>query len=104
MAEAAAGAGGMQHVLEFLAKFSLEKLDHNWVKNIIDSDFTETEDLPAEFEEHHFNTNIRNLFDAVLSVCRQWVDTIPPVTAEETEKRKSTVSIPVDDETSLYTR
>ncbi|KAK3873393.1 hypothetical protein Pcinc_021594 [Petrolisthes cinctipes] len=103
MAEAA-GVGRMLQVLEFLSKFSLEKLDHNWVKRIIDCDFTETEDLPPEFEEHHFNTNIRNLFDAVNSVCRQWVDTIPPVTEEETNKRRSALSIPLDDETSLFTR
>ncbi|XP_042229630.1 condensin-2 complex subunit D3-like isoform X2 [Homarus americanus] len=93
-----------QQVLELLSKFSLEKLDHSWIKYVIDSDYTEVEDMPSEFEDHHYSTNLSGLFSAVISCCRQWVDTLPPISTENSEKRLSFTNLDVNEDTTLHTR
>ncbi|XP_071518098.1 condensin-2 complex subunit D3-like isoform X2 [Panulirus ornatus] len=103
MAEAVDEAKAHQ-VVELLSKFSVDKLVHPWIKNVIDSDFTEVEDLPSEFEDHHYSTNLGGLFSAVNGICRQWVDTLPPISAEDSEKRLFTTSLSTSADVTIHSR
>ncbi|KAF2366658.1 Condensin complex subunit 1 C-terminal [Trinorchestia longiramus] len=83
-------------VLDLLTRFSLEKLGKEWVTFIIESDFTEIEDIPAEFEEEHAATNFSGLFDAVNRALRDWVDSLPlPKAAEENRKSVSISNVSI---------
>ncbi|XP_045592017.2 condensin-2 complex subunit D3-L [Procambarus clarkii] len=97
----AAVEGRMQQVLELLSKFALDKLDDRWIKNVMDADFTEVEDLPSAFEDCHYNTNLSGLFSAVISCCRHWVDSLPQL-AEDT--RLSVSGHSATEDTALHTR
>lgn len=93
----------MMEVLQLLSKFSIRSLDRNWIKNVIDADFTEVEDLPSEYEDHHYSTNMNGLFSAVIGSCRQWVDTLPLNTSDGSENRLSFSNCTAED-TSVHTR
>lgn len=103
MAAAAAEAKSHQ-VVELLSKFSVDKLVTAWIKNVIDSDFTEVEDLPPEFEDHHYSTNLGGLFNAVNGILRQWVDTLPPISVEDMEKILSSSSLNAGADVTMHTR
>lgn len=79
----------INQVLDLFSRFSLEKLGNEWVTNIIESDFTEVEQIPAAFEETHSATNFGALFHAQLNALRQWVDVLPLPNPSD-GKRKST--------------
>ncbi|ROT83248.1 putative condensin-2 complex subunit D3 [Penaeus vannamei] len=84
--------GRAQQVLDLLLKFSVDKLDSAWIKNVIDADFTEVEDLPPEFEDLHCSTNFSGLFGAVIGSCRQWIDTMPALN-DDSDRRTSTSNL-----------
>ena len=67
----------ISEIFELFGKFGLDHLRDDWVINIIDSDFTEVENLPAGFEEIHTATNFSALFQAQISALRSWVDSLP---------------------------
>ncbi|KAK8371964.1 hypothetical protein O3P69_011983 [Scylla paramamosain] len=96
-------AGKMQQVLELLSKFSLNSLDSEWTKSVIDADFTEVGDLPSNFEEHHFSTNLSGLFSAVNNSFRHWVDLLPNLTDDNHRMSNSTLTTE-DDDDRLHTR
>ncbi|KAK8381655.1 hypothetical protein O3P69_018636 [Scylla paramamosain] len=96
-------AGKMQQVLELLSKFSLNSLDSEWTKSVIDADFTEVGDLPSNFEEHHFSTNLSGLFSAVNNSFRHWVDLLPNLTDDNHRMSTSTLTAE-DDDDRLHTR
>ncbi|MPC68965.1 Condensin-2 complex subunit D3 [Portunus trituberculatus] len=96
-------AGRMQQVLELLSKFSLNSLDSDWTKSVIDADFTEVGDLPSNFEDHHFSTNLSGLFSAVNNSFRHWVDLLPNLTDDNHKMSTSTLAAE-DDDDSLHTR
>ncbi|XP_068212187.1 condensin-2 complex subunit D3-L [Palaemon carinicauda] len=83
----------MRVVVDLLTKFAIEKLDSEWIKAVIDGDFTEVEDLPADFEAFHSSTNFKALFDATIESFRSYVDSLP-VSANEGEKTR--LSLPGD--------
>nr|XP_045590344.1 condensin-2 complex subunit D3-like [Procambarus clarkii] len=87
-------------LLDLLAKFAVDKLDDAWIKKVIDADFTEVEDLPPEYEEHHYSTNLSGLFSAVVGCCRQWVDTLPPICADDTDRKLSVSSLAASEDTA----
>uniref|UniRef100_A0A2P2I5C0 Condensin-2 complex subunit D3-like n=1 Tax=Hirondellea gigas TaxID=1518452 RepID=A0A2P2I5C0_9CRUS len=78
----------ISQVLDLFNKFSLEKLSDEWVTNVIDSDFTEVESLPLDFEDTHCDTNFTALFNALVNNMRQWVDKLPILNPKE-DIRKS---------------
>ena len=97
-------AGNMQLVLELLSKFSLNVLDSEWTKNVIDADFTEVGDLPSDFEDHHFSTNLNGLFSAVNNSFRNWVDLLPNLTDDNHRISTSNLAAEENDDDSLHTR
>lgn len=84
--------GRAQQVLDLLLKFSIDKLDSAWIKNVIDADFTEVEDLPPEFEDLHCSTNFSGLFSAVIGSCRQWIDIMPALN-DDSDRRASSSTL-----------
>ena len=44
-------------LLGLLNKYETEILSNDWVQAVIDTDYTESEALPAQFEEQHMQTN-----------------------------------------------
>jgi len=67
----------INEIFELFSKFNLNTLSDDWVRNVIDSDYTEVETLPIEFEQCHSATNFSGLFQAQLTALRLWVDVIP---------------------------
>ncbi|XP_068227070.1 condensin-2 complex subunit D3-L-like [Palaemon carinicauda] len=82
------GEGQMREIVDLLTKFSIDKLSSEWIRSVIDADFTEVDDLPSEFEDFHCSTNFHGLFDAVVGSCRHWIDSLPVVN-DDIEKRLS---------------
>lgn len=97
-------AGRMQQVFELISKFSLRTLDNEWIKSVIDTDFTDVGDLPSDFEDYHFSTNLNGLFSAVNNSFRQWVDFIPQLTDDSQRMATSSLADEDDDENRVYTR
>ncbi|KAK7068040.1 hypothetical protein SK128_002160, partial [Halocaridina rubra] len=87
------GEAVMRDIVDVLTKFATDKLNIEWVKNVIDADFTEVEDLPRDFEDIHYSTNLKALFEASVGCCRHWIDTLPDL-KEESGKRYSLGTIP----------
>ncbi|XP_076046564.1 chromosome associated protein D3 [Oratosquilla oratoria] len=85
---AASEDGVVEQVIELLRKYAVDRLDGVWVRNVIDSDFTEVEDLPSAFEEIHCSTNFSGLFRATLDSLRHWVDTLPIPNTDENDKNQ----------------
>lgn len=94
----------MQQVVELLSKFSLNTLDSEWTKSVIDADFTDVSELPSEFEDCHFSTNLSGLFSAVNNSFRQWVDFIPALTEDSHRMSTSNLAAEDDDDNSVHTR
>lgn len=82
------GEAQMREVVDLLTKFSIDKLSSDWIRSVIDADFTEVDNLPSEFEDYHCSTNFQGLFDAVVGSCRHWIDSLPVVN-DDSEKRLS---------------
>ena len=80
-------------ILDLFSKYSLNDLSHEWVSDVIDSDFTEVAGLPIQFEEVHSTTNFEGLFQAQITSLRLWVDSIPLETRSGNNKRVSTASL-----------
>lgn len=94
----------INEVLNIFSKFSLDNLPYDWVTNVIDSDFTEVDDIPTEFEDVHCATNFNGLFKAQVNALRQWVDLLPlpkpgddhPKSASFVNSMNETVAAPED--------
>ncbi|XP_064083333.1 LOW QUALITY PROTEIN: condensin-2 complex subunit D3-L-like [Macrobrachium nipponense] len=72
----------MREAVDVLTKFSLDRLDSSWIKAVIDGDFTEVEDLPAEFAEVHSDTRFQEALDAAVGSLRRYVDSLAPADAD----------------------
>ncbi|XP_076054806.1 condensin-2 complex subunit D3-L-like isoform X2 [Oratosquilla oratoria] len=86
---AASEDGAAEQVIELFAKYGVDRLDKTWVGNVIDSDFTEVEEIPSSFEEIHCSTNFNGLFRATLGALRQLVDIIPAPNSDENDRNPS---------------
>ncbi|XP_066945116.1 condensin-2 complex subunit D3-L-like [Macrobrachium rosenbergii] len=83
----------MRDTVDLLTKFSVDRLDNRWIKVVIDGDFTEVEDLPAEFEDFHSDTNFKELFDAAIESLRRYVDSVATDAADDEEQRLSAAGV-----------
>ena len=59
-------------LLGLLSKYETKILSPTWVEAVIDTDYTECEALPAQFEEQHMQTNwVSLLSETGESFCTQ---------------------------------
>lgn len=76
-------------VLDLFSRFSFDKLSNDWVNFIIDTDFSEIEALPTDFEEAHAVTNFKGLLTALNNALREFVDSLSRPDADESRRSAS---------------
>lgn len=76
-------------IIDLITKFNLNELDPEWVKNIVNSDFTESSELPFSFNELHESTNFFGLFNATINALRHYVDQIKSGSIANEERKAS---------------
>ena len=83
----------VEEVLDLLSKFSLDRLPSEWVINVMNSNFTEAEDIPNSFIDYHRTTNFSNLLQASIDSLRQLVDGLPLPKSVQASNTANTTTI-----------
>jgi len=63
----------LTEAIEILNNLALHTVSQDWIESVWDAQFTECEELPADYEESISHLNLPNQFSRLADICKKWI-------------------------------